>query len=173
MTRASPARRTTCVSPSTVAEGTALVVGLGHPDRGDDAVGPLVALVLEADGLPGVRVRRIAEPAALTALWEGYPTVVVVDAAVGSGEPGDVAVYDATAAPLPAAAARPVSSHGLDLVTVVETARLLGGLPQRLLLVAITGSRVALGEPPQPRVRAAVPAAAERVRELLRPGTTG
>jgi hydrogenase maturation protease len=155
-----------------VPEG-ALVVGLGHPDRGDDAVGSLVAGRLQADALAGVAVRSLPEPAALTDLWEGYDLVVVVDAALAPGAPGDVQTYDISVGPLPAEVAGALSSHGLDLPAVVETARLLDALPRRLVVVAVTATQFRLGEPPDPAVQAAVDVAAERVRALVSRGTTG
>jgi hydrogenase maturation protease len=149
-----------------------LVVGLGHPDRGDDAVGSLVAQRL-GDGLPGVHVRTLRDAAGLTDLWEGYDLVVVVDAAVAPGPPGAVRLLDASAGPLPADVAGALSSHGLDLPAVVETARLLDALPRHLVVVAVTGTAFGLGESPSAPVRAAVDAAAERVRALVSRGTRG
>ncbi len=151
----------------------ALVVGLGHPDRGDDAVGSLVAAHLQIDPLPGVHVRALKDPAGLTDLWGGYDLVVVVDAALAPGPPGEVRVVDASARPLPADVAGALSSHGLDLPAVVETARLLGALPRQLVVVAVTGTEFGLGEPPTPPVQGAVDAAAQRVRALVSRGTTG
>jgi hydrogenase maturation protease len=152
---------------------TALVVGLGHPDRGDDAVGSLVVARLHRDVLPGVQVRHLLEPTRLTDVWGGYDLVVVVDAASAPGNAGEVRVYDAGAGPLPADLGGAVSSHGVDLPAVVETARLLHVLPPRLLVLAVTGSHVGVGDPPSPAVRAAVEGAAERVRALLSRGTPG
>jgi hydrogenase maturation protease len=125
------------------------------------------------DALPGVQVRHLREPAGLTDLWDGYRLVVVVDAALAPGQPGQVREYDLSAAPLPADVAGALSSHGLDLPAVVETARLLDALPPRLVVVAVTATQFGLGKPPVPAVRAAVDVAADRVRVLLSRGTTG
>ncbi|MGA8248276.1 MAG: hypothetical protein WB797_15335, partial [Nocardioides sp.] len=59
---------------------TGLVVGLGQPDRGDDAVGPEVARAVATRGLPGVRVLEREDPADLLDTWRGHDLVVLVDA---------------------------------------------------------------------------------------------
>ena len=81
---------------------TALVVGIGHPLRGDDAVGAMVALAVEDLALPGVAVLcHHGEGADLIARWSGFDRVVAVDATVSGAEPGAVRRWDACAAPLP------------------------------------------------------------------------
>jgi hydrogenase maturation protease len=150
-----------------------LVVGVGHPDRGDDAVGPLVAAALWER--PGVHadVVHLLEPTQLTELMAGRPLVVLVDAAASQAPPGSLRLDDVTEQPLPAAAGRPVSTHGLGLVDAVAMARLLGTLPARLLVVTVAGSRFDLGQPAQPAVLAAVEGVCAQVRTLLMTGTRG
>ena len=59
-----------------------LVVGIGNPDRGDDAVGPAVVQVL-AERLPDdVLMRtRSGNMLALIDDWAGFDAVVCIDAA--------------------------------------------------------------------------------------------
>lgn len=144
-----------------------LVVGLGHPDRGDDAVGSLVAAALRAGAPRGLQVRTSLDPVRLPDLWTGRDLVVVVDAATGAGPPGTVRVLDASSAPLPVLPASPGSTHGLSLADVVELSRRTGALPRRLLVVSVAGSSFTLGDRPSPAVAAAVPEAVEAVLDVV------
>jgi hydrogenase maturation protease len=149
------------------------VVGLGHPDCGDDAVGPLVVAALQqVPDLAADTLHRL-EPSGLIDLISGRPLVVVVDAAVSPAPAGTVRLDDVTDVPLPPAAGRPVSTHGLDLAQTVQMARLLGVLPTRLVLVTVAGSCLDLGSPAQPAVLAAVDEAFAQVLGLLRRETRG
>jgi hydrogenase maturation protease len=150
--------------------GAVLVVGLGHPDRGDDAVGPLVAQASRAFAPPGVRVVLTPEPLGLPEVWEGADTVVVVDAAVGPA-PGAVQVHDLSGGSDPPApvALSATSSHGLPLLSVVALARTTGRVPRDLRLVTVAGASFGLGDRPSQAVLDAVPAAALEVVRQLRP----
>lgn len=69
----------------------ALVVAVGGPLAGDDAVAFAVADDLEALGLPaGVGLRRLAAPPPLVELVGEHRHLVVVDAVAGSQPPGTV-----------------------------------------------------------------------------------
>jgi len=150
-----------------------LVVGVGNPERGDDAAGLQLAEVARA-ALPGsVSVRQVGSPVELLELWEGYDAVYVLDAVVGGGAPGTVYRWDVTEAPL-LAVARTVSTHGLGLAQVAELARSLGRLPPRLVVYGVEAEVLDLGGPLTPAVRAGLEQAAGRltaeVVELLREG---
>jgi len=89
-----------------------LVIGVGNPDRGDDAAGLMAARRLRADAQPGVVVREASgEATALIDAWDGFARVIVIDAAHSGAAPGTVTRFDAVAAPLPASLARE-STHG-------------------------------------------------------------
>jgi hydrogenase maturation protease len=155
--------------PGQAAESAdAVVVGLGHPDRGDDAVGPLVVEAVRALDLPGVRLAVLPEPTGLDQLWAGAARVVVVDAAIG-GPPGELGVHDLATTPLPGSSATVTSSHGMTVESVVELARQLGRLPGELSLVTVAGVSFELGAAPRQDVLDAVPAAAAQVVRLLGP----
>lgn len=82
---------------------TVRVFGPGHPDRGDDAVGLLVADDLAWRALPGVEVRRVAgSPLELLGSWDHMDEVIVIDAVRGAAAPGVIGCFDAIAGPLPA-----------------------------------------------------------------------
>lgn len=146
-----------------------LVVGLGHPDRGDDAVGWLVADEV-ARRRPDLAVRRVLEPLALLSLLDAHERVVVVDAAIANSPPGVVSVHDLAASGVPAMPGTSASSHGASLAEVLEVARAVATLPRHLAVVTVSATTVGLGEPVTDDVRAAVPAAAEAVLAWLRCG---
>ena len=148
-----------------------LVIGLGSPDRGDDAVGGLVAREVSTR-LPALTVVEHEDPTSLLDVWAGHCPVVVVDA-VRSGAPcGTVHQLEtgSTAAPwVPPSWARSGSTHAFGLVEVVELARVLGRLPDRLVVVGVEAGQLDHGAPLSPSVAAAVSTAADRVAEALRP----
>ncbi len=153
-----------------------LVVGLGRPDRGDDAVGPVVARevarVVTVRRLPDVVVVERDEPADLMDTWSGHARVVVVDAVRSGAEPGTVRVVEASATsgglPLEAwAATGRGGTHALGLAAVVELARALGRLPDRVTVVGVEAEQFDHGGPLSPAVAAAVTPAAARVVSLL------
>ncbi len=132
---------------------SALVVGIGNPTRGDDAVGPLVAARVARLLLPGVEVVTYDEPLALVEHLAGREDVVVVDAARSvDARPGTVHVIRVGSAPLPREAAA-LGSHGLGVVEAVELARALGRLPERLTLVGVEAGTVDVGAPLSEQVR--------------------
>jgi len=66
-----------------------LVIGLGNPDRGDDAVGVEVARQVAAER-PDVTVLEFDDPSEAIDAWEPDDTVVVADAVSSGGHPGDI-----------------------------------------------------------------------------------
>lgn len=140
-----------------------LVIGLGNLDRGDDAVGLLVARGLD---LPDVDVCEASgEPTELVSLWDGRQDVWVVDAACSGAPPGTV---HHLGTPLPAFVGSG-STHGLGLSDAVELARVLELLPPRLSVVAIEGRDFALGAPLTPEVRAGAEEALAWLKDRLKP----
>ena len=154
----------------------ALVIGLGSADRGDDAVGALVARAVAAR-LPGVRVVDHEDPTALLDAWQDHTPVVVVDA-VRSGAPAGAVHWLETGQHRPPigtptwARSGHGSSHAVGLAEMVELGRALGRLPDRLVVVGIEAAGFDHGAPLTPAVAAAVPIATERVCAALRRSCT-
>ena len=131
-----------------------LVLAVGNPSRGDDALGPLAAERLAALALPGVEVLtdfQLQVEHALDLL--GRRRVVFVDAAASGAAPFELrplapAAQVSRAAPgLPRSAAS-FSSHSLSPAAVLDTyRRLTGGEPPPSMLLAIRGHDFALGAP--------------------------
>lgn len=154
-----------------------LVVGVGAPDRGDDAVGPAVVravagLLDEGARPPGpgeVDCVEREEPSALLELWHGVGLCVVVDAVVSGAVPGTLHELT-TGAGLPPLRdrGRVTGTHDLGLGTAVELARALGRLPGRVVVIGVEAASFDHGAPLHPAVAAAVAPAAESVLDVLR-----
>jgi hydrogenase maturation protease len=150
------------------ADRQVLVIGIGHPDRGDDAVGLLVARRLAASNSMPIEVRESGgDLLTIVDDWAGAGAVILVDAVVGTGAPGAVCVIDLIAETAPGE--HNVSSHGFGLAEAVALARALGTLPKALHLVGIEGAAFTVGTTPSAAVQAAIPTASAAVRaESLR-----
>ena len=146
-----------------------LVVGVGRRDRGDDAVGPMVAGRAIELVPAGVTVVERREPADLIDTWAGAGLVVVTVAVRSGQRPGTVHVLHACRGPLPVHAGAG-GTHGLGLAEVIELGRALRRLPSELVVVGVEAQRFGLGEPMSPQVKAAVELAAKTVAEVVRAG---
>ncbi len=133
-----------------------LVIGIGNPDRGDDAAGRAAARLLK-DKLPAwVEVmEHDGESTSLLALLASADRAIMVDACVSGAPEGSVRRFDVSAAPLPETGFS-VSTHGLGLGEAVELARALGQLPPRAIVYAIEARSFEAGDPLSPAVAAAV-----------------
>jgi hydrogenase maturation protease len=173
-----------------------LVVGLGSPDRGDDAVGPQVAAALmravSVRGLRGVHVVEHEDPTALVDLLDphspagAWAAAVIIDAVRSGAGPGAVTVLDVglDGHDLRSLGARidpgPAGTHGFGLAGAIELARALDRLPARLVVVGIEAVGFDHGAPLSGPVREAIPRATdialaivEEAVATIRPGVGG
>lgn len=141
---------------------SALVIGVGSPDGGDDAVGLQVAEQARLSGRTTLRVLTTTVPTSLLDLWCDHDDVVLIDAVRCAGSPGTVTVRRLDA---PQRRARPGArgTHGFGVVQTVELARALHRLPRSLVLVGIEATDLGPGRPLSPEVRASIPAAVRAV----------
>ena len=146
-----------------------LVIGIGNPDRGDDAVGLALARELKQAAVPGVTViEHRGDAADLVELLAGTDAVVVVDAAVSGAAPGTFRRIDVHREALPASWFA-CSTHGLGLATAIELAGTLGSLPPRCVVYAIEGTIFDHGAAISTDVMATIPAVTEAIgRDLAR-----
>jgi len=133
-----------------------IVIGVGALERGDDAVGLLVARQLRERENDGLRV--VESDGNATELIDLLGTVthaIIVDAADFGGPGGEVRRIDAIRETVPQTLAS-FSSHDFGVAQGIEMARALGELPGQCTIYAIQGERfdhgVALSHP----VRAAI-----------------
>jgi hydrogenase maturation protease len=155
----------------------ALVVGLGSPDRGDDAVGSEVARAVAALALPQVEVVEHEDPTDLIELWSGRDPVVVIDAVCSDAAPGTLHILETGAGRDPLARSAWAQTgrggtHAFGLAAAIELARVLRRLPRHLVLVGVEAEAFEHGAVLSPGVAAGVPAAVRAVVDAVkvRPG---
>ena len=139
-----------------------VVIGVGNEFRRDDGIGPAVVSRLRRRHLPGVRlVDCDGETGRLIELWLDAHTVIIVDAVRAEfPEPGRV---HRRSLHHPAINGRATSSHSSDLGGAVELARVLGRLPNTLLLYTVEAADTSFGVGMSPAVAAAADALAEEI----------
>ncbi len=141
-----------------------IVIGIGNPDRGDDAAGRAVVRLLRDAPPDDVElVEQSGEATALLACLEGASTAFLVDACSSGAPAGTVQRFDVGKKPLPQAVFG-LSTHGFGLAEAVELARALGQLPAKCIVYAVEGSAFEVGDPLSPSVAAAAAAVAARLR---------
>jgi hydrogenase maturation protease len=140
-----------------------IVIGIGNPDRGDDAAGRLVARQLRGKVPADVEiVEHDGETAALIAAFDGRASAFLVDACVAGAAPGTIHRVDLGREALPPSHPA-LSSHGIGLAQAVALADALGQLPPQCIAYAIEGACFDIGGGLSPPVADAV---AEVVRRL-------
>ena len=157
---------------------TALVVGLGTPDRGDDAVGTAVARAVAALALPQVEVVEHEDPTDLIELWSGRDPVVVIDAVRSGAAPGTLHILETGAGRAPLAGSAWArtgrgGTHAFGLAAAIELARVLRRLPRHLVLVGVEAEAFEHGALLSPAVAAGVPAAVRAVVDAVHIGSDG
>lgn len=144
-----------------------LVIGVGALERGDDAVGRLVARQVKALATNSAYqvMERRGEATELMDAWAPAQAVLLIDAASTGAPPGTIHRFDASHDPLPAEMAH-TSTHDMGVSDALELARAMGMLPGRVIVYAIEIEQLAHGNEPSPAVEAAIgEAAAAVVRE--------
>ncbi len=143
--------------------GRQLIIGIGNTDRGDDAVGRIVARQLRARQRTGVEIfEESGEAASLLSSIEGAGAVWFVDAAVSGAAPGTIRRFDVAAASLPQAMSS-LSTHGFGLAEAIELARALKRLPSRCIVYTVEICACEAGALLTPDVAAAVEEVVARV----------
>jgi hydrogenase maturation protease len=119
-----------------------LVLAIGNPSRGDDALGPLLAERLEAASLPGVEVIVDFQLQIEHALdLEGRRHVIIVDASRDVAPPFEwqTPVADATMLH---------TTHSLSPGALLRTAARVGRAPTaNIRVLAVRGNAFELGAP--------------------------
>jgi hydrogenase maturation protease len=114
-----------------------LIIGIGNPDRGDDAVGVIVAQRLRQRLTADVPIlQTTGDPGFLMEAWQTAETVILIDAAHAGTAPGMIHRFDAHESPLPANTFR-YSTHALGIPEAIELARALGDIPPQLIVYGI------------------------------------
>ncbi len=124
--------------------------------RGDDAVGLLAAGRLRQEA--GERAEVIeAEMAGvdIVELMRGARVAILIDAARSGQSPGVIHRLDASTGPI-SMQMRPPSSHALGLSEALELARVMGNLPETVIVYGIEVGNTEAGQPLSPPVAKAL-----------------
>jgi len=123
------------------ARAAVLVLAVGNPSRGDDAIGPALAARLEAAALPDVEVIVEFQLQVEHALdVAGRERVIFVDAGTGTPAPFELRRLEVAAEFLH-------TSHALPPEAVLATCRrVTGDEPPEAWLLCVRGESFALGE---------------------------
>jgi hydrogenase maturation protease len=117
------------------------IIGCGHPERGDDAVGLLVVQGLRDSGIEALSVT--GEAFELMEAWNSEDDVIVIDAVVTNAPCGTIRTWNAASLAVPARGS--TSTHGLGLAEAILLAHALGRLPMRLRVIGIEGREFSPG----------------------------
>lgn len=145
-----------------------IIIGVGNPHRGDDAVGSWVVRRL-AETCPeiGTIIEATGEGATLIDSWQGYGRAILIDAVAPgatTGPPGRIHTIDVWQRELPSSFFH-YSTHAFSVAEAVELARVLGLLPPAMIVYGIVGESFSAGAPLSRQVENAAEAL---VDELLR-----
>ena len=144
-----------------------IVIGIGNPERGDDAAGRAVARRLRGMAPAGVEVLdQDGEATALLARLDQADCAILVDASFSGAAPGTVRRFDVATELLPTSGFA-ASTHGFGLLEAIELARSLGQLPATCIVFAIEGASYALGDALTPEVEQAVSRVVALVRDEM------
>ena len=138
-----------------------VVIGVGNPARGDDAIGSEVVRRLPSS--IGA-ITRSGEPSGIIAELAGADEAIIVDA-IWSGRPaGTGIVTDVRCHPIEVTTV--TSTHGLGLAEALELARILGTLPRHVWLIGIEVGSLGVGAAFTPAVETGIEGAIAAVRRL-------
>ncbi len=147
-------------------QGTTLIVGLGNPLRGDDGVGVRVAEILAGQPLPpGVEVVDGGTGGLeLVNLLEGWPRVVLVDAAHVGKAPGEFLRFTPRDVRL-SGRDEPISVHEAGLEDALLLAQVLGVMPDEVIVYGVEPASLDWRPALSPALEAALPELVQAVLE--------
>ena len=111
-----------------------LIVGIGNAMRGDDAAGLIAARMVCGDDVEVIELE--SNILSLLDLWDGYDTVILIDA-VSSGAPrGTIHCWDVRNDRIPFEMFA-CSTHQFSVAETIELGKILDNLPRSLWIVGI------------------------------------
>jgi hydrogenase maturation protease len=120
------------------------IVGIGSP-HGDDQIGWAVVENMRPRLPTGITTHFVRGGLDLLACLNGQDTMIVVDAAAPSCDPGRISVFEWPCDAL--AECRPLSTHGPGLAEALRLADVLGQLPRQVRIYAIEAETIEPGAP--------------------------
>lgn len=123
----------------------ALVIGVGNELRKDDAAGLIAARKLKTySNIKADVMESDGDGAKLMEMWKDYDNVILIDAVSFNTKPGTIHILDAGKERFPKEASIH-SSHLFSVAEAIETARVLGKLPESITVYGIEGKSYELG----------------------------
>ena len=145
-----------------------MVIGVGNEQRGDDAVGLIIARHLRAVIGDAVSVHELTgDGSALLDLWTGATTVIIIDAVQSGAPSGTMHRIDASTQSIPATY-RCFSTHAFNVAEAIELGRALRQLPPHVIVYGIEGKVFTLGAKLSPEIEQEVDGVVARVGEDVR-----
>ena len=132
-----------------------VVIGIGNEFRSDDAVGLMTVRKLRSEAPEGLGlIEHNGEGASLLETWKNCDLVFVVDAVSSGARSGSIHRFFANTERIPEDLFSS-SSHAFGLAQAIEMSRVLGQLPQCLIVYGIEGKAFEAGQNLSPDVEAA------------------
>ena len=155
------------VNPTLPLPPRVVVVGVGNPDRGDDAVGLMVARCLQRQAPHEVTVlTHNGDATTLLEVWQHAEAVVLVDAVSSGAVPGTIHRIEAHDRAIERAFLHS-STHTFGVAEAIELARALGQLPAYLVVYGIEGQTFEVGSDLSTEVSQAISEVVSRVCQDL------
>lgn len=139
-----------------------VVIGVGNPWRGDDAVGLMVAERLTQRARDMTVAACSGDVLDVCEVWKGADLAVLVDALASNEAPGTIRRFDVGDLALLCAGFRR-STHAFGVGDAVRLAGAVGALPPRVVVYGVVGSWFELGQEASPAVVRAVDDLVERI----------
>lgn len=128
-----------------------VVIGVGNPNRSDDAIG--LELVKAMPDLSGIDVKEsYGEASALMELWQGYDVVYLIDAIQFVSEIGKIHTFDVSEKPLPEKSLV-CSTHIFGVQQAIELARAMKKLPDKFIVIGIEGKKFTMSNEMSPELK--------------------
>jgi len=147
-----------------------LVLGIGNLLMNDEGVGIHVISRLELEDFQGADLMDGGTGGFhLLGFIQSYKTIIMIDASLDEFPPGHVRVLKPRyAKDFP----KQLSAHEIGLKDLIDSAILLGNMPDMHLVAISVKDFQDMGMDLSPEVEAAIPEAIEKVREIVK-GVTG
>ena len=116
-----------------------LIIGIGNPYRGDDAVGHRIAQDIKKKSPDHVNViEQSGEGISLMDSWKDSDAVILIDAVHSGTQPGTIHRFDVHTQTIPTKFFH-YSTHAFGVAEAIELARALKQLPPHLIVYGIEG----------------------------------
>jgi hydrogenase maturation protease len=151
----------------TAQEHRTVFIGVGNPFRGDDGAGIEVVRRLRQVIPSGVRaLEETGDGTELLEAWKDADCVILVDAVQSGAPPATIHRLDARNEKLPVWFSHS-STHLFGVAEAIELARVMGDLPDQLIVYGIEGLDFSAGTSLSPEVADVVPAAANLILQEI------